>query len=60
MVSRAQVGASLALCLEIPKAKLHPEVAWGNAGLKLGLTEGALGHTRLSSSHSLQEKEGSS
>lgn len=34
------MGGSLALCLEMPTAKLHPEVAQGNAGLKLGLTEG--------------------
>lgn len=56
------MGASLALCLEMLMAKLQPEVAQGNRGLKLGLTEGArvtalpwsTGHTRLNCSHSLQ------
>lgn len=47
VVSRVQLGASLALCLEMPTAKLHPEVVQGNAGWKLGLIEGAGGLTAL-------------
>lgn len=50
--SRAQ-----ALCLEMPIAKLHPEVAQGNAGLKQGLIEGA-GVTALPQSTGKNTQQG--